>query len=402
MLNNHPILVVMMGAVLAPLLTEVPIGVRAPVVVVEVLFGILVGPQVIRLVDPRGLGGLLFSMQIMGAAAVLFMAGMEVDFNRIRGRPLSLGLLSWFASIVLAFAAVALLHVVPGVHAPLMVTIALTTTSLGALIPLLRDGGQLDAPFGRMLLADGTIGEVGPIVAVSLVLSSRYTTWQEFSLLIAFLALVGVATAVGIGARPPKVLALLSRTMHASTQLPVRVALFVLAAFVTVASTFGFEGILGAFAAGMIVGLATRGEEGETFRAKIDAVCFGFLTPFFFVGTGIEFDPAALTRETATMLLTPGFLFLFLMIRGAPVILFRNELPKPERLAFALSASVASLALVVVITDIGLLTKYMKPDIAEALVAASLLSLLLYPTLAGILLSRNTPSANSFRVVTAR
>ena len=188
--------------------------------------------------------------------------------------------------------------------------------------------------------------------------------------------------------------------MHASTQLPVRVALFVLAAFVTVASTFGFEGILGAFAAGMIVGLATRGEEGETFRAKVDAVCFGFLTPFFFVGTGLEFDPSALTRGTATMLLTPGFLFLFLMIRGAPLVLFRDDLPKPERLAFALSASVASLALVVVITDIGLLTKYMNSNVAEGLIAASLLSLLLYPTLAGILLSRNTPSANSFRAIT--
>lgn len=396
MLNNHPILVVMIGAVLAPLLAEVPIGVRVPVIVLEVLFGVLVGPHVLGLVDLRALGGLLSSMQIMGAAAVLFLAGMEIDFNRIRGRPLSLGLLGWFASVALAFAAVALLHVIPGVHAPLMVTIALTTTSLGALIPLLRDGGQLDAPIGRMLLAAGTVGEVGPIVAVSLALSSRYRTWQEFGLLIAFLALVGLATAAGMGVRPPRLLALLSRTMNASTQLPVRLGLVVLAFFVTVATEFGFEGILGAFAAGMIVGLAARGGAGEAFRAKIDAVCFGFLSPFFFVGTGIEFKLEALTRETATMLLTPGFLLLFLMIRGAPVIFFRKDLSKSERLPFALSASVASLALVVVLTDIGLATKDMNTRIAEGLVAASLLSLLLYPTIAGILLSETQLQKRAF------
>jgi Kef-type K+ transport system membrane component KefB len=156
-----------------------------------------------------------------------------------------------------------------------MVTIALTTTGLGALLPILRDGGQLETPFGRHLLAAGTIGEVGPIVATSLALSDRYSTLQEFGFLFALLALVVLAAAVGIGMRPPKLLALLSRLMYTSTQLPVRLALLVLAGFMVVSVEFGFEGILGAFAAGMVVGLATRGEEGKPFRVKLDAICFG-------------------------------------------------------------------------------------------------------------------------------
>ena len=270
----------------------------------------------------------------------------------------------------------------------MMVVIALATTGLGVLLPILRDGGQLETPFGRQLLAAGTIGEVGPIVAVSLALSNRYSTLQEFGFLLALLALVGLAAAVGMGARPPRLLALLSRMMQTSTQLPVRLALLVLAGFISVSLEFGFEGILGAFAAGMIVGLATRGEAGKPFRVKIDAVCFGWFTPFFFVGTGIQFELGALTREATTMLLVPAFLLLFLVVRGVPVFLYRNDIPNPERLAFALSASVASLGLVVVITQIGLRAKNMNPDIAQALVVAALLSLLLYPTLAGILLSR--------------
>jgi len=392
MLNDHPVFVVMAVAVIAPLLAEIPIGLRVPVVVLEVLLGILIGPQMLGLIAPDVF---LVKMQVIGTAAVLFMAGMEIDFGGIGGRPLALALGGWLASLALAVGAVGVLHVIPGVDAPMMVAIALTTTMLGALIPILRDGGQLETAFGRMLLAAGTVGEIGPIVAVSLLLSRRFDTWQEAGFLTAFLALVGVAAAVGMGARPPGFLALLSRAMHASTQLPVRLALFIMSTLVVVAVEFGFEGVLGAFAAGMIVGLATRGEDGRLFRLKADAVCFGWLTPFFFVGTGIQFDPGALTRDLATTLLTPAFLLLFLVVRGLPVFLYRDAIPRPERLPFALYSSVASLALIVVITQIGLGAGTMNPDIAQALVAAALLSLLVYPTLAGVLSPRAAPRVAS-------
>jgi Kef-type K+ transport system membrane component KefB len=392
-ITDHPIFVVIAAAVAAPLLAEIPIGVRVPVLVLEVVLGILIGPHVLGLVQPDEIAttqliGFLSTMQIVGTAAVLFMAGMEIDFAEIRGRPLSLALRGWVASVGLAFLAVALLHVIPGVLAPMMVVIALATTGLGALLPILRDGGRLSSPFGRQLLAAGTIGEVGPIIAVSLALSERYSSLQEFGFLVALLALVGLAAAVGIRARPPKVLALLSRLMETSTQLPVRLALLVLAGFVVVSLEFGFEGILGAFAAGMVVGVATREEEAKPFRVKIDAVCFGWFAPFFFVGTGMNFDLGALTHGAATMLLVPALLMLFLVVRGVPMLLYRNDIPKTQRLPFALSASVPSLGLVVVITQIGVRANDMKPDVAQALVGAALLSLLLYPTLAEFLLSR--------------
>lgn len=388
--EHHPIFVILAVAVVAPFLAEIPIGARVPVVVLEVLLGIVVGPHLLNLIQS---GELLVLMQYIGTAAVLFMAGMEIDFEEIRGRPLSLALLGWVVSIGLAFLVVGLLHVIPGVRAPLMVTIALTTTGLGALLPILRDSGQLETPFGRHLLAAGTVGEVGPIVAVSLALSDRYSTVQEFGFLIVLLALIGAAAAVGIGARPPRLLAFLSRALETSTQLPVRLALLLLGGFVILSVRFGFEGIFGAFAAGMVVGLATRGEGGKPFRVKMDAVCFGWFTPFFFVGTGVGFDLGALTHGAATAILIPAFLLMFLLVRGATVFLYRNDMPGSERLPFAFSASVASLGLVVVIIQVGLHAKSMSPDIAQALIGAALLSLLLYPTLAGALLSRAAPSA---------
>lgn len=390
-LSDHPVFVVLVAAVAAPLLAELPVGRRVPIVVMEVLLGIVLGPHVLGLVRADSL---VSTMSSIGVAALLFMAGMEIDFAAIRGRPLSLALRGWLTTVMIALLAIVGLHVIPGVKAPLMTTIALTTTGLGTLLPDLRDGRQLESPFGRMVIAAGTLGEVGPIVAVSLALSTQYSTWQEFAFLAAFLGLVALAAAVGMGARPPRVLALLRRTMYASSQLPVRLALLLLAALFVLSEEMGFEGVLGAFAAGMVVGLATRGKDGELFRIKIDAVCFGWFTPFFFVGTGVAFDLAALTRDVATMLLIPAFLALFMLTRGMTAFLYRNDIPE-RQWPFALYASVASLGLTVVITRIGMRAYGMNPDVAQALIAAALLSSLVYPTLAGALLSRvssRTPS----------
>ncbi len=213
-------------------------------------------------------------------------------------------------------------------------------------------------------------------------------TWQEIGFLFALLAIVGLALAVAVRARPPKLLELLGRGMHASTQLPVRISLLVLAALIALADQFGFERILGAFAAGMVVGQATRGEDGKPFREKIEAVSFGWFYPFFFVGTGVKFDITALDKDLTTMLLVPAFAVLFLVIRGAPVFLYRDAIAKAERLPFALSSAVPSLSIIVVITEIGVRAKTMNPDVAAALIGAALLAVLVFPTIAGVMLQR--------------
>ena len=385
MLVGHPIFWILVAAVVAPLLAEIPLGFNVPTVVIEVVLGIIIGPHVLKLVQ---FDGFVVTMFTIGMATTLFMAGMELDFNAIKGRPLSLAAGGWSVSVLLGITIVGLLHVIPQVHAPLMVTLALCTTGLGVLVPVFRDSGQLETPFGRLFMAAGTLGEVGPIIGMSLLLSQQYSTWQEVGFLLAFLAIVGIVVVVGMGASPPKVLALLSRHMHRSTQLPVRISLLMLAALFLLAEQFGFESIFGAFAAGMVVGQATRGADGKSLREKIEAVSFGWFYPFFFVGTGIKFDIATLGRDLTTMLLVPAFAVLFLVIRGAPVFLYRDYIARAQRLSFALSSAVPSLSIIVVITEIGARTKTMTPDVAAALIGAALLAVLLFPTIAGFLLSR--------------
>jgi len=190
--------------------------------------------------------------------------------------------------------------------------------------------------------------------------------------------------------RPPKVLQLFHRTLHMSNQLPVRICMLILTSLIVLAGAFGIDAILGAFAAGMVVGLSTRGKDGALVREKVDAIAFGYFVPFFFVTSGMRLDLTALHRNSITILLTPMFLLLFLVVRGIPAIfLYRNDLPLEERRPFALYLA-SALPLVVAITDIGVQTRDMRSSVAAALVAAAILSSLVYPTLADFLLSRRT------------
>lgn len=388
-MNSHPVLLVLAIAVIAPLLAEIPIGVRVPALVLEMLLGIVVGPHVLGLATADGLLGWLGGR--LGLGALFFMAGMELDLERVRGRPLSLAARGWILSLALGLAAAGLLYVLPFVHAPMMVALALTTTALGVLLPILRDAGELETAFGRLVLAAGTVGEFGPIIVMSLVLTRTYSGWLEIGLMLAFVAIAFGAALVALGARPPRVLALLTRTMESSSQLPVRISLLLLAAFIVLSEQFGFEAVPGAFAAGMVVGLATRGADGKPLRVKIEAVCFGFLVPFFYVTSGIKFDLAALVQNPTTMLLVPVFLALLLVVRGAGVLLYRDVLPNRERLPFALYAA-TGLPLVVAIAEVGVKTGTMRTVIAAALVGAGMLSVLLFPTIAGALRLRALPN----------
>jgi Kef-type K+ transport system membrane component KefB len=391
-ISLHPVLIVMAVAVAASLLAEIRLGAfRVPAVVWQMLFGIVLGPQLLAVVRADKLLGWLGGL---GLAALFFMAGMELDLPRIKGHPLSLAVRGWAMSLVLGLSIVGFLYLFTTVHAPMIVVLALTTTSMGTIMPILGDEGRLDSKFGILVLAAGAAGEFGPVIIVSLMPTSVFGVWQEVALMVAFVALAITAARIALGLRPPKILNLLERSMHSSTQLPVCVSLLVLASFYVLSGSIGFETVLGAFAAGMVVSLASQGEPGKVFRLKIEAVCFGFLVPFFFVLSGINLDLRALLHGPKTLLMLPIFLALFLVVRGTPVFLYQKDLAKEERWPFALYSATA-LPMVVAITAIGIHTGRMRSDVAAALVGAGLLSVLLFPAIAGVLLSRSAQTTTA-------
>lgn len=376
------LLLVSFVAILAPLLAELPPGFRLPVVALEIVLGILIGPRVLDLIRPDGIIGVLSEI---GLSFLLFMVGVEIDLRRIGGAPLRLAVDGWLLSFAVALSCAWLFSAVGLITAPpTLVAVALSTTALGVLLPMLRDNAESDSAFGQLIIAAATAGEFGPLVVISLILIPTHDTVLHTFFIVAFLALAFVAADLALRVRASRWISTLAHTMQSSGQLPVRLCIFLQALLVALAAKFGLNVVIGAFAAGLVVGLASEGPRGTVLRQKLDAIGYGFLIPIFFISVGIKFDLPGLWAGPLVPVQIIVLLALFLLVRGAPLLLYRKALAVEDRLPFALY-SATGLPLIVVITEIGTEAGIMRPERAAVLVSAGMISVLLFPVLAGIL-----------------
>ena len=244
--------VVAAAAVVAPLLAELLRRWRIPSVLFELALGILIGPAVLGWVE---VGELLGGLSQIGLAILFFMAGYEINFSKLRGAPMNRAAVGWGISLALGLGVGVFLAWEGLVLSSLLIGLALTTTAIGTLLPMMRDRGMLETRFGGFLTAAGAVGEFGPILAVTLLLSGSNPATESI-LLVLFVALaVGVAK-LATRPQPPAVIEVLQRHLSTSTQLPVRIILLLITALVVLATELGLDNLLGAFAAGMIARLA--------------------------------------------------------------------------------------------------------------------------------------------------
>jgi Kef-type K+ transport system membrane component KefB len=374
----------------APLLADyISRWVRVPLVAFEIGLGILLGPDVTGWVkaDPD-----LQFLGTLGLAMLFLLAGYELDFERIRGRSLRLAAIGWLCS--LAVATVCGISLTPTVTAGILVGICLTSTAMGTIMPVLRDAGELSTRFGNAVLAIGAVGEFGPLIAVALFLSDR-RPGRSAVILIIFTAIIGAALYVALRYEHAHVHRLIEATLHTSGQFAVRLVILVLACLAGLATAFGLDMLLGAFAAGLVISLLMRRADSEatrTVEAKLDAVGFGFLIPVFFVNTGITFDLNALLDHPETLALVPAFLILFILIRGIPATVAAPPgSGTAERLAIAAFAA-TGLPIIVAVTTIGVNAHEIKQSTAAALVGAGMLSVLTLPLL-GLMIRRRQLAA---------
>jgi Kef-type K+ transport system membrane component KefB len=291
---------------------------------------------------------------------------------------------TWLVSLALAFGIAAGLEAAGVIVNYLFVGCALTTTALGTLTPILRDTGDLEDEFGSFVMAAGAVGELGPIVLIALLLTSSTNRGASALLLVAFAVLAVAAAVAAPHVRPHRIVLIIERTMEATGQLAVRLSVFVLAALVYLTSRLGLDLVLGAFSAGMIVSIAAGPESRRLLQPKLDAVAFGVFVPIFFIVTGMRFDLEAVTGEAAGVEKLLLFLFLFLVVRGLPTyVLSRRVLPVPDRRALALYAA-TGLPLIVAVTTLGIAAGQMRASTAAGLVGAGMMSVLVYPVLAGM------------------
>ncbi|WP_329117524.1 cation:proton antiporter [Streptomyces sp. NBC_01465] len=381
MSHSGTLVLIMSIAVLAPLLAY-GLGrwVPVPLVIFEILLGIAIGPDVLGWAHTDAATD---GLSQLGLAMLIFLAGYEIEFDKIRGDTLKRASWAWLVALVLGLGIGVLLasgDFSKGVY----IGTALTSTALGTVLPVLRDSGDLHSRFGSVMMAVGAVGEFGPIIAMALLLSGR-NPGESTVLLALFAAMTAGAVYWGMRPKPPWFSGVIAKTLHSSGQFAVRFVVLMLAVMLGLSQALGLDVLLGAFAAGLVTRLVLHGavpESSGEILEKVEAMGFGFLVPIFFIVTGIEFDLRALLDGGRVLILLPVFLVLFLVVRGGPIwVLAPRDLGPKDRKALTLFGSTA-LPLVVAITTIGVEDKVLEAGEAAALVGAGMVSVLVFPLVA--------------------
>jgi Kef-type K+ transport system membrane component KefB len=385
------LLIVVAVAFLAPFLLGLAPQVRLPSVVFEIVAGIVIGPSVLGWVE---VDQTIEVLALIGLALLLFLAGLEIDFGELHGRLLRLAFLGWALSFGIAVVVALLLSATGLVETPLLVAIILSATSLGVIVPVLKDVGELNSRFGQLVLAAASIADFGGVILLSLFFSGESGPGSTAILLTAFLGLLAVTFLVIRAAeRSNRVGEDLLRLQDSSAQIRVRAALLLMIAFVALAEGLGLELILGSFAAGALLSLLDRDRRltHPNFRTKLEAMGFGLFIPVFFVTSGIRFDLDALLDDPANLAMVPIFLAALFVVRGFPAVIYRRFVGD-RRAAIAGVLQATSLPFIVAATTIGMELGAIDAAESSALIAAGLLSVLIFP-LTGLTLLRRAMAA---------
>jgi Kef-type K+ transport system membrane component KefB len=394
------LLIVVAVGFLAPLALGFFPRVRLPSIVLELVLGIAIGPSVLGWVEPDLAVSIL---ALVGLAFLLFLSGLEIDFERLRGRILRLTSIGFAVSFGIAIVLGLGLKAGGFVKSPLFVAIVLVASSVGVLVPVLKDSGDISSSFGQLVIAAASIAEFGSIVLLSLFFSGKGSTSTAGTLillvgfglvvLLVGLAIAGVEHSLSLDR-------VLRRLQDTTAEIRVRAAFVLLIGFTALADTVGFETILGAFAAGALLSLIDRDKAmtHPELRVKLEAVGFGVFIPVFFVASGVRFDLDALFASASTVARVPLFLLAIYLARGLPALLYVGLLGRSRSLIAGVLQS-TSLTFIVAATQIGLGLGVVSRASAAGLVAAGLLSVAISPTVGLVLLRRRQPRSCSVDAV---
>ncbi len=374
------LLVVALIAVGAPIAVAA-LRLKLPAPVIEIVAGIIVGPSVLKWVK---IDAPISVLALMGVAFLLFLAGLEIDLDRLRGRVLRVALLGYLVTLALGVVVGLGAHAAGLVKNPLLLAVALSATSLGLVIPVLKDAGQAESPIGQYTIAGATVADFAAVVLLSLLFSqSKGGPGSKIFMFGAFVVvIVVVALTLGRAGRAMRFDALLTRLQDTTAEIRVRIAVALLIGFVALAEHMGLETILGAFLAGAVLNLVDRDTMSHPqFRVKLDAVGYGFVIPVFFVASGIALDLKGVFSSASGIVRIPVFLVALLVVRAVPALLYRPVTGTRGAAAAGLLQA-TSLPFIVTATSIGVSIGAVSAVAGAALVCAGLLSVVIFPALA--------------------
>ena len=386
-ISFNGVLTIALVAVFVPVVLGLVPRLPLPGAVLEVIAGIVLGPSLLGWVH---IDAPIEVLSDLGLGMLLFLAGLEIDVQRLRGTLGRLAAVAFCASAALGLLIAYALALAGLVDRPVFVAIVLMSTSAGLLLPLLKDAREEDTRFGQLVMTAAALGEVAPIVLLSLLFSATSKTSSgrlaSFAIFLALLAVLGLA--IGRVRRLDWLEGLLNRLEDRSAQLRVRASLTIALGFGVLAFNFGFASILGAFAAGVLVRMVDVSGHAPhpQFQTKLEGIGFGFLIPIFFISTGVTFDLRALLGNASALAQIPLFLAALLLVRGLPALLYSRFLGT-GRAAIAGLMQATTLTFVIVATQIGLADRQITTTTSASLLAAGLLSAAIFPAVSVRLMS---------------
>lgn len=369
-----------------PVLAQIIPGRPIPETVFLLVGGMLAGPQLLGLM---GTDNAISLLSDLGLGFLFLLAGYEINPQNLKGHEGKRGLATWFATFGLAFVVVWLWpqFSVTSISG-LAVIIALTTTAIGTLLPILQENGVFGSRLGDAVLNYGTWGEVMPVIAMTLLLSSR-ARWETMAVLGAFLAIAVAAAVLPKWARRAgsKLFALIERNANTNSQMLVRAVVLLLIVLVALSSVFRLDIVLGAFAAGFVLRYVVP-EGNKLMEKKLQSIGFGFFIPVFFICSGAEIDVSAVFSNPALLVF---FIVLLLLVRAVPIYVAmtvdqetRHWVPA-SRLTVAIYCTTA-LPLIVAVTSIAVSAQAMSIEVSSVLIAAGAITVLVMPLLASLVL----------------
>ncbi|MCI0600946.1 MAG: cation:proton antiporter [Beijerinckiaceae bacterium] len=362
-------------AAIPALLPRLPL----PGAVLEILLGAIAGPQILGLAHPDAILGFLADF---GVGVLFLMVGFEVDPSALRGRPLRNAAAGWAISAAVALYAGFVLYATGRAQSPVFTALALSTTSLGLLLPVLRDSKLMDPPYGPMVLAAGAIGEGAPLFILPVAVAHQGEVGLHALIMVIFGVCGAFAILLASHASHGYFASMVDRTMGTSGQLPMRLALCLLILLIVVAKRFEIDFILGAFVAGAVVRAAMPKHDLKDMAARLDGIGSAFFVPVFFLTSGMLLDVTALLNSPAAWVMAAVYALLMLAARGGPaLILYGRDLTMRQSMALALHSG-TQLSLVIAIAGVAMRRGQMPSDQAATLVAGAVLTVLLFPALA--------------------
>ena len=406
-----------MSAVFVSLLCIVAVSFAAPLIswsvprrllpetVLLIAGGVLIGPSGLGIAHE---GQDIAFLKELGVAFLFLMAGYEIDVNELRGTGGRHAMIAWGGSLVLAFATVAAVGVTGGPLSAngVAIAIAMTSTAIGTILPILRERDLLPTAVGAAILNHGAVGEVGPVILMALLLGSR-SAWQSLVILLAFLTITLLI--VRFTDRVQRAGRRLVEAIHlggsTTAQTTIRVTILLLVGLCTLAEVFELDVVLGAFAAGFILRYAVPDGDRQL-EEKLDGLAYGFFVPLFFVTSGMAIE---LELTASSLIYLGAFLVLLVLTRGLPVwVAALLERRRDGSRAYSVRQSLqiavystTALPIIVAVTQVAVSADAMSASFASTLVLAGAVSVLVMPAL-GLALSSDddhAPAVEALAVV---